>query len=90
MAKVNGIIDGYPDGTFKPANFINFAEASKIIAESQDVTADTSGTNNEWFAGYVKGLENKNAIPSSVQFFDKDITRGEMAETMWRVKAKCN
>ncbi len=87
MAKLNGIIDGYPDGTFKPANFINFAEASKIIAESQDVAVDTSGTNNEWFAGYVKGLENEGAIPSSVQFFDKDITRGEMAETIWRVKA---
>ena len=86
MAKAGGIIDGYPDGTFKPANNINFAEASKIIAESQDVAVDTAGTNNEWFAGYVKGLENKKAIPSSVQFFDKDITRGEMAETIWRLK----
>ncbi|MBN2087526.1 beta-propeller domain-containing protein [Candidatus Peregrinibacteria bacterium] len=86
MAKVNDIIDGYPDGTFKPGNNINFAEASKIIAESLDIKSDTAGTNNEWFAGYVKGLENEKAIPSSVQFFDKDITRGEMSEMIWRIK----
>ena len=26
-----GFVDGYPDGTFKPGNDINFAEASKMI-----------------------------------------------------------
>ncbi|MBU0706516.1 beta-propeller domain-containing protein [Patescibacteria group bacterium] len=86
MAKKHGVVGGYPDGTFKPAGFINFAEASKIVAESQNVPKDTVGTNNEWFAGYVKGLENKKAIPATVQFFDKEITRGEMSETVYRLK----
>ncbi len=86
MAKLHGVVGGYPDNTFRPAGFINFAEASKIVAESQDVTEDTIGTNNEWFAGYVKGLENKKAIPTTVQFFDKEITRGEMSEVVFRLK----
>ena len=86
MAKVHGIIDGYPDGTFKPAGFINFAEASKILAESEGVPEETAGTNNEWFAGYVKGLEKKKAIPTTVHFFDKQITRGEMSEVVYRLE----
>jgi len=86
MAKKHSVVSGYPNHTFRPAGFINFAEASKIIAEAQNVEEDTSGTNNEWFAGYVKGLQNRNAIPSTIQFFDKEITRGEMSELIFRLK----
>jgi len=86
MAKKHGVVSGYPDGTFKPAGFINFAEASKIVAESQAVPQDSSGTAGEWFAGYVKGLENKKAIPTTVHFFDKQITRGEMSEVVYRLE----
>lgn len=88
MARRHGIIGGYPDGTFKPADFINFAEASKIVNEALNVGMDTAGTNNEWFAGYVKGLENQKAIPTTVQFFHKQITRGEMSEMVFRLKEK--
>ncbi len=82
-----GVIGGYPDGTFNPAGFINFAEASKIVASAEGVTGSSAGTNNEWFAPYVKGLEAKSAIPSTVGFFDEQITRGEMAEVIWRLEA---
>lgn len=86
-AKRLGYVKGYPDGTFRPSAYINFAEASKIIATALKVQTDTTGTQGEWFAGYVNGMAKKNAIPTSVQFFDKDITRGEMAEMIWRLKA---
>ena len=87
-AKKLGYIGGYADGSFKPGNYINFAEASKIIDKALGVKTVTAGTNGEWFAGYVNGLAQVKAIPSSVQFFDKDVTRGEMAEIVWRVKEK--
>jgi len=87
-AKSLGYIQGYSDGTFKPGEYINFAEASKIITKALSVTPDTTGTNNEWFAGFVNALAEKNAIPTTIQFFDKDVSRGEMAEVMWRVKEK--
>jgi len=86
-AKRLGYIQGYADGSFKPGEYINFAEASKIIDNALKVPTDTSGTNREWFAGYVNGLAKKKAIPSTVQFFDKDVSRGEMAEIVWRLKA---
>ena len=86
MAKVHQIIDGYPDGTFKPGAKINFAEASKIIAETMDIDEDKTGTNGEWFAGYIKGLEDKKAIPTTIENAGKDVSRGEMAEMIWRLK----
>jgi len=88
MAKKHSVVDGYPDKTFHPSNFINFAEASKIIDEALNVEQDKTGTNGEWFAGYIKGLEKKKAIPSTIQFFDKEITRGEMSEIIFRLKEK--
>ena len=87
-AKKLGYVKGHPDGNFKPADYINFAEASKIITKAHKVTPDETGTNKEWFAGYVNSLAKKKAIPSTVHFFDKNITRGEMAETVWRLKEK--
>lgn len=86
MAKKHNVVGGYADGTFKPASYINFAEASKVIDGALKVKQDTVGTNNEWYAGYVKGLEDKKAIPSTVQGFDKEITRGEMSELIYRLK----
>lgn len=86
-AKRLGYIKGYDDGSFKPGEFINFAEASKIVSNALGVKADATGTNQEWFAGFTNGLAQKKAIPSTVQFFDKDLSRGEMAEMIWRLKA---
>ncbi|QQR83731.1 beta-propeller domain-containing protein [Candidatus Peregrinibacteria bacterium] len=85
-AKRLGYIQGYPDGTFRPSEEINFAEASQIITKAFKIEELTSETNGEWFAGFVKALEEKRAIPSSVQYFDKELSRGEMAEMIWRLK----
>ena len=87
-AKRVGYIKGYADGSFKPSEYINFAEASKIIVAAMKVQPDATNTNKEWFAGYVNGLAKEKAIPSTVQFFDKDVSRGVMAETIWRLKTK--
>lgn len=80
-----GYVTGYPDGTFKPGDYINFAEASKIITKALAVKED-KGAKETWFAPYVKALEAEKSIPSTVQSFDKDLSRGEMAEVLWRLK----
>jgi len=55
-----GIIKGYPDGTFKPDQVINRAEALKIIFESRGIAVqeDTNSgfpdvDSSLWFAKYV-------------------------------------
>lgn len=84
FAKEEGFINGYPDGYFKPENTINFAEASKIVVNILELTPEADSSN--WYASYVKALQNNEAIPPSIDAFDKAISRGEMSEIVWRVK----
>lgn len=86
-AKEIGLIDGYPDGTFKPGRTINFAEAGKIVANGMGLTLNDS-YQNEWYQKYVKALEENQAIPPSVDTFGQYVNRGEMAEMIWRIKTK--
>ena len=86
QAEQMGIVDGYPDGSFKPAENINFSEASKIIANGYKKDAqDLQG--ERWFKEYVDALAEEKAIPFSVNFFDEKVTRDEMAEMIYRLKA---
>ena len=77
------IINGYPDGTFKPAQNISFVEAAKIIVIGfgHEVTEDEI-----WYKPFVEFLENKEAVPASIDTLTKNITRGEMAEIIYRLK----
>jgi|WetSurMetagenome_2_1015567.scaffolds.fasta_scaffold113240_3 hypothetical protein len=88
LALNNNIIAGYPDGTFKPAQNINFAEAAKIIANADMLTVTTPTGSDPWYKGYVDALAAKNAIPATIKSFDQIITRGEMAEIIFRLKAE--
>lgn len=79
------LVKGYDDGTFKPEKEINFAEASKIIANvmALEIPADDSGI---WYKPYVQALTDKAAIPQDIAGFNYNITRGQMAEMVWRIK----
>jgi len=83
IAKGEGIIGGYSDGSFKPGQDISFVEAAKILAEVYGLEVAKGGT---WYEGYVKALQDNNYIPSSVGILNKKITRAEMAELIWRIK----
>jgi len=87
IAKRDKIVGGYEDGTFKPGTYINFVELSKILTESFDLTA-IQEVGGDWYDGYVHALEFQKAIPSTVEFFDEYVTRGEMSEMMWRLSDK--
>jgi len=65
----NGIIQGYPDGYFRPDRIINRAEALKIIFESRGMTPgeDTASgfpdvEMKAWFAKYVTQAKKMNII----------------------------
>lgn len=83
-AKESGLIGGYPDGTFRPAQNVNFVEAAKIVANAFDLEtkAESSG---EWYVSSAKRLGAENAIPASITSLDQEITRGEMAEMIYRL-----
>lgn len=84
VAKMNDIVKGYPDGTFKPANDINFSEASKIIVNAFGIPVETDAV---WYKPFVEKLGLAHAIPTTIATFDQKLTRGEMAEMVYRLKA---
>lgn len=84
-AKVKGFINGYPDGTFKPETFINFVEAAKILANVFKLGSDAQ-PNDPWYKVYVEVLAYQQAIPTTISKFAQQITRGEMAEMVYRLK----
>ncbi len=96
-AYANKLIAGYPDGTFKPAQSINFVEAAKILASSLGLMKPpdcvtvpcTDGHSGEhpWFEPYIRALSDRHSIPKSVTRFDQAISRGEMAEMIYRLRA---
>lgn len=86
-AKISGVIDGYPDGTFRPAIAINFAEAAKILASSFSPSAIAPSEASAWYEPFVRFLEQRRAIPPSIRSLDQKITRGEMAEIVYRLHA---
>ncbi len=80
----NEIISGYPDGTFKPAADINFVEAAKILVKGFDL--EVYSDEESWYRPYVEVLEGQKAIPSTIKSFEHKVTRGEMAEMIYRLK----
>lgn len=50
-AKTAGIIEGYPDGTFRPADTVNYAEMIKIFLETAGV--ETTESIGPWYQGYI-------------------------------------
>jgi hypothetical protein len=84
-AKAKGIIGGYPDGTFKPGANISYVEAAKIIVEAYDYPT-TPG--DVWYEPYVLALTERDAVPLTIQRNDQKITRGEMAEIIFRLRSE--
>lgn len=83
LAKENGVIDGYADGTFRPYDEINYAESSKILSESFDLEAGLA--EQVWYEDYVTAMGEVRSIPVTIETFHHLITRGEMAEMVYRL-----
>lgn len=83
-AKKLKFISGFPDGTFRPEDNIRFSEASKII--SKVLGLKVGKRKKTWFQPYVDALAKNFAIPITVDSFDKELTRGEMAQMIWKIQ----
>lgn len=87
-AREKGILSGYPDGYFRPEKPIAFSEAAKIISNTFELSQDKEiGNNESWYKKPITELGLAGAIPINIDSFEKLITRGEMAEIMYRLKA---
>lgn len=86
-AKAKGIVRGFHDGFFRPSRPVTFVEAAKIISRVFSVSMDSGNIEDpRWYFVYVNSLSEKNAIPKSVRSLRQSITRGEIAEMIYRLK----
>lgn len=83
IATLNTIVSGYSDGSFKPGQYTNLAEAAKIMFRGFNRVATIKAV--LWYRPYVEYFERIAAIPVSLLDADQKISRGEMAEIMYRV-----
>jgi len=82
-AKEAGWVGGYPDSTFRSSNAVSFVEALKITMNALGIEND-SGT-SPWYKGIIDSASEKKLIPPTVDAFDQEITRGEMADLITRI-----
>lgn len=91
-----GLVEGYKDGSFKPANNINVAESLKIVLLAFDMEVGNPPTQNPypdvdvlaWYVAYADFAKNKYFIESSddgLLHAERDITRGQFAEMIFRL-----
>ncbi len=93
-ARSNGILQGYPDGTFKPNNKVTEIEALKIILNSlgahlpsvtQQRYIDVKTT--DWWAPYIEYVRtyNLSSTPSSDYYgINNQFLRAKMARVLYR------
>lgn len=81
-----GLIDGYPDGKFRSGQTINVAEAAKIIASVFILNVATEA--EVWYQPYLEKLGEVRALPVTIDGLSRPLTRGEMAEMLFRLKTQ--
>ncbi len=57
------VIEGYPDGTYKPSRTVNYAEMLKIFFETSDAMIPEAAAGSEWYQKYVDYANANNLVP---------------------------
>lgn len=81
-----GIVNGYPDGTFRPTDQVSFVEAAKISALGYDYELPEFSGDDPWYMPYVSFASDGLLIPPDVDDLDKKLSRGQMSEFLGRAK----
>ncbi|HLG25830.1 MAG TPA: S-layer homology domain-containing protein [Candidatus Gracilibacteria bacterium] len=93
-AKAQNWIQGYPDGTFKPDQNVNKAEAIKMLINSRGILIPgsvseeifTDVDSSAWYAPYIKTAKDKGFLEKTggVYGIAEAISRGEICENLYR------
>ncbi|HLG25555.1 MAG TPA: S-layer homology domain-containing protein, partial [Candidatus Gracilibacteria bacterium] len=93
FAKEQGVVEGYPDGTFRPAQEVNKVEALKMLGMLQEWETQQPEQNpfddvpyGEWFAPYVEFAKTHNLLEETGTIYGPalGISRAGTAELMYR------
>ncbi len=93
---IDGLIKGFPDGTFRPENSITRAEAAVLLAQVKKLTPIKLGkspfkdvTSNHWAYGYIVAVQIAGFMkgyPDSTFKPEVNISRAELAVILGKAK----
>lgn len=86
MAMRMGLIRGYDDGTFRPEQPINVAEASKILSRVFAYVQFPIDPHLVWYRPYVDSLATQNLLPPSVESLSAPLRAGDLKEILYRIE----
>ncbi|MBE0447477.1 MAG: S-layer homology domain-containing protein [Actinobacteria bacterium] len=93
-AKEHGVIEGYPDGTFRPTSNIKRSEIATMVVRSKEYPINTSGTGfpdvpqTHWAYSYIMTAKNKgiiNGYPDGTFKPEGLATRAESAKMIYMI-----
>jgi len=94
-AKSVGWVDGYEDGTFKPGQAVNKAEAIKMLINSQEITLPkiiledpyNDVKKDEWFTPYIRKAKDLKILEEEGNFYQPgaEMTRAGISENLYRL-----
>ncbi len=94
-AKELGIINGYPDGTFKPTQTVNLVENLKMLINAHNINLDTISVpenpfadafKDQWYAKFVEYAKEHHWITGDAQnmiYPSQGMTRGKLAQLLY-------
>ncbi|MFA4814669.1 MAG: septal ring lytic transglycosylase RlpA family protein [Candidatus Gracilibacteria bacterium] len=85
-----GVATGHDDGTFKPLDTVNRAEALKMLILANDMKSELPGVASDtWYTAYLQyGIEHALIAPDANGDYlpGNSLTRGELADLLYRFK----
>lgn len=83
-AKQRGIVSGYPDGTFRGEEPVNFAEAIKMVLHAYGHEV-SEGKGKLWYKPYTEAIAAEDILPEHSYLPWQPLTRERAADLLWRV-----
>ena len=96
-AQILAIVQGYPDGSFKPEQTVNLAENLKLLLKTAQIDVTKLSANEdpyadvpktEWYAKYAQYAKDHNLIDADSNnkiYPAQGMTRAKLAEMMYRL-----
>ena len=82
--KQQGIVQGYPDGSFKPEQPVNFAEALKMAYVALGIEGNTSA-GGAWYEQYLNHAKDNGVLFSNAVNVGAGMSRKDVVWIVWRL-----